>query len=389
MNGYTQYIFKVYYGKLIPAGKVFLFGLLQFFQITNCAAQKNNAGDSIQPKVTFSGLFQARYLVSLTKNVDIKGIHHPDGSGVSNTFDVRRARAQFSARISDRTEAVLLVNLADFKSDPKNKVLENAYLTYRLNPFMNFKIGQFRPAFGLEDTYSIVIIKSFDYSNQYYSFGNNGWQSFQIGLGMFGDFKGAMPVRYEIDVVNGNNKNQVSDDDNGKQVTLRLQIEPVKKVKIGVNGGFGAHNKEKIYAAGIDLSSVLPLQNKFSLELDAEYKRGNNHSLFFSLDPTSRGDNINQYQMSGYYFLPNLRYAIDYRRLTSIELSCRYEYLNTDVDNQNNPRQTLTPMIGFEFLKAYNARIQIGVVSDWYKKNIIATNIYKNNLFILQVQTKM
>ena len=93
--------------------------------------------------------------------------------------------------------------------------------------------------------------------------------------------------------------------------------------------------------------------------------------------------------MSGYYLLPTLRYAIDYHRLTSIELSCRYEYLNIDMENQNNPRQTMIPMIGFEFLESYNARIQAGVVSDWYKRNIVATNMYKNNLFILQVQTKL
>jgi hypothetical protein len=389
MNGYMQYGYKFYGLTFISKLKIFFFGLLQLFIILKCTAQQNVPGDSIKPKVIFTGLFQARYLVSLTKNVDVKGLHHLNDNGVNNTFDVRRARAQFSARISDRTEAVLLVNLADFKSDPKNKVLENAYLTYRLNPFMQFKIGQFRPAFGLEDTYSVTIIKSFDYSNQYTAFGNNGWQSFQIGIGMFGEFKGVIPWRYELDVVNGNNKNQVSDDDDGKQVTLRFQIEPAKKIKIGLNGGYGVHNKEKIYATGIDLSAVIPLQNKFSLELDAEYKRGNNHILFFSLDSSLRNGNIHNYQMSGYYFLPNIRYAIDFRRLTSIELSCRYEYLNSDVHNQNNPRQTITPMVGFEFLKAYNARIQIGVVSDWYKRNIDATNMYKNNLFILQVQTKM
>ena len=389
MNGYMQNIYRLYRAAFIFKWKIFFFGVVQLFITLNCSAQQNFALDSIKPKVIFTGLFQARYLVSLTKNVDVKGLHHVNDNGVNNTFDVRRARAQLSARISDRTEAVLLVNLADFKSDPKNKVLENAYLTYRLNSLIQFKVGQFRPAFGLEDTYSVNIVKSFDYSNQYYAFGNNGWQSFQIGLGVFGEFKGAIPWRYELDVVNGNNKNQVSDDDNGKQATLRFQIEPLRKVKIGLNGGYGVHNKENIYAAGIDLSAIIPLQNKFSLELDVEYKRGNNHILFFSVDPLLRNGNIDNYQMSGYYFLPNLRYAIDFRRLTSIELSCRYEYLNKDVHNQNNPQQTLTPMVGFEFLKAYNARIQIGVVSDWYKKNIVATNMYKNNLFILQVQTKI
>lgn len=367
----------------------FFIGFALSLIVVKGTAQKKNVSDSVKSKVAFAGLFQTRYLVSLSKNIDTRGIHHSDENGVSNSFDIRRARAQFSARISDRTEAVLLVNLADFKSDPKSKVLENAYLTYRLNSFMQFKMGQFRPAFGLEDNYSVTIVKSFDYSNQYYAFGNNGWQSFQIGLGMFGEFKGVIPWRYELDVINGNNKNQVADDDNGKQVTLRLQVEPTKKIKLGLNGGYGVHNKEKIYAFGIDLSAAISLQSRFSLELDAEYKKGINHILFFSIDPLTRPHHISAYQMSGFYLLPNIRYAINYRRLTSIELSCRYENLNMDIKNQNNPHQSLVPMIGFEFLEAYNARIQLGVECNRYKNNIPETIHYKSNLFILQVQTRI
>ncbi|MEP7252015.1 MAG: porin [Ginsengibacter sp.] len=345
--------------------------------------------DSIQPKITFKGLFQARYIVSLKKNVDVNGLHHIDGEGVFNSFDVRRARAQFTARISDRTEAVLLVNLADFKSDPKNKVLENAYLIYRLNTLLHFKIGQFRPAFGLEDTYSINIIKSFDYSNQYTAFGSNGWQSFQIGIGMFGDLAKDIRLQYEIDVINGNNRNQVTDDDNGKQATFRLQAEPKKNIKFGMNSGYGRHNKENIYAAGFDASAIFPMKNKFSLELETEWKQGNNHILFFNTDSSLRTGGIRQYVMNGFYILPNLRYAIAYRRLSSIELSCRYEYFDKNIKSPSNLRQTITPMIGLEFLHSYNARIQIGMVADIYQKNIEATTQYNNNLFILQIQTQL
>ncbi len=355
----------------------------------NSKAQEPAKTDSIQPKVTFKGLFQARYIISLKKNVDVNGLHHIDGQGVYNSFDVRRARAQFTARISDRTEAVLLVNLADFKSDPKNKVLENAYLTYRLNSFIRFKIGQFRPAFGLEDTYSINIIKSFDYSNQYTAFGDNGWQSFQIGIGMFGDFKASFPLRYEIDVINGNNKNQVTDDDNGKQATIRFQLEPAKNIKVGVNGGFGKHHKENIYAAGMDASAIFPMKNKFSLEFETEWKQGNNHILFFNTDPALRTGGMGRYIMNGFYVLPNLRYAIAYHRLSSIELSCRYEYFDKNIKTSGSTRQTITPMIGLEFLKSYNARIQLGIISDIYRKNIEATTQYNNKLFILQVQTQL
>ncbi len=368
------------------------FACLFYFLVIVCldsGAQLQAKKDSIQPKVTFKGLFQARYIISLKKNVDVNGLHHTDGQGVYNSFDVRRARAQFTAIISDRTEVVFLVNLADFKSDPKNKVLENAYLTYRLNTFIHFKIGQFRPAFGLEDMYSINIIKSFDYSNQYNAFGNNGWQSFQIGVGMYGDFNQSFPVRYEIDVINGNNKNQVTDDDNGKQATIRFQLEPSKNIKLGINGGFGRHNKENIYAAGIDASTIFPLKNKFSLELELECKQGNNHLQYFSTDPLLRTGGISHYIMNGFYVLPNLRYAIAYHRLSSIELSCRYEYFDANIKNPGTIRQTVTPMVGFEFLKSYNARIQLGVIADIYRKNIQETTQYNNSLFLLQIQSQL
>jgi hypothetical protein len=43
-------------------------------------------------------------------------------------------RVQVRAQISKRTEVVVLANLADFKNDPKSRVLENAYLKYTFNP---------------------------------------------------------------------------------------------------------------------------------------------------------------------------------------------------------------------------------------------------------------
>jgi len=54
----------------------------------------------------------------------------------------------------------------------------------------------------------------------------------------------------------------------------------------------------------------------------------------------------------------------------------------------SNPRQTITPMFGLEFLKNYGARIQLGVQIDRYKKQVENTNQYNNNLFIVQVQSR-
>lgn len=337
------------------------------------------------------GLFQARYSFSTNKDVDLNGLHHTDGKAIYNDFDLKRVRLQFSSRISDRTEVFVLLNLADFKSDPKNKVLENAYVSYRLNSYLNFKMGQFRPAFGLEDMYPVDIIKSMDYSNQYTAFGNNGWQSFQMGASVFGTLKGQIPVKYEFSVTNGNNRNQVMDSDNGKHFSSRVELglEKSLNIKLGLNGGLARVYGKGVYATGLDLTAKIPIIKKWTLEIETEAKQGNNHVFYYGMDTAKLDGTINRYQMRGIYFLPNLRYAINYHRLSSIEFSCRYEYFDKDFKHASNPRQTYTPMVSAEFLKAYSARIQLGVTIDRYKRNIPATTDYNNQLFIIQVQSRL
>ncbi|SDL46092.1 porin [Pedobacter antarcticus] len=347
--------------------------------------------DSTKIKITMKGLFQARYLFNTNKNIDLNGLHHTDGKATYNDFDIKRARLQFASKISDRTDVVLLLNLADFKSDPKNKVLENAYITYKLNSFLNAKMGQFRPAFGLEDMYPVDVIKSMDYSNQYTAFGNNGWQSFQIGASIYGATTGKLPVKYELSVVNGNNRNQAMDNDNGKHFSSRVELGLDKKyaIKVGLNGGLAVVSGSGAYASGIDLSGTLPLAKKLSLEMETEFKQGNNHVLYYSIEEAKREGNLKKYQMRGFYFLPNLRYAINYHRLSSLEFSCRYEYFDKDFRHPGSKRETWTPMLSAEFLKAYSARIQLGVNIDRYKQNIAGTTQYNNSTFILQVQSRL
>jgi phosphate-selective porin len=362
------------------------------FVLNSYAQEKETVKtDSIKPKITMKGLFQARYSFSSHQDVDLNGLHHVDGKAIYNDFDIKRARLQFAAKISDRTDVVLLINLADFKSDPKNKVLENAYITYKMHPYLNFKMGQFRPAFGLEDMYPVDVIKSMDYSNQYAAFGNNGWQSFQIGASVFGALSGELPVKYEFTIVNGNNRNQVMDNDNGKHFSSRVELGVQKSlnIKLGINGGLALVAGNRAYASGIDLSTVIPLGKKWSLEIETEAKQGNNHTLFNGLDSAVRDGGLGNYQMRGMYFLPNLRYAINYHRLSSIEVSCRYEYFDRDFKHSGRQRETFTPMLSAEFLKAYNARIQVGVNIDRYPSNRPGSTQYNNSQFILQVQSRL
>ncbi|THF52690.1 porin [Flavobacterium supellecticarium] len=344
------------------------------------------------PQVQFKGLFQARYLVGLTDNVDVNGLHHSDGNVTQNSFDIKRMRAQVRAKISERTEVVALVNLADFKSDPKNKVLENAYLKYTFNNYFAITVGQFRPWFGIEETYPVDIIKSMDFSNQYYEFGKNGWTSFQIGAALSGAVNiGTLPITYSFSVVNGNGRNQEMDKDNGKQYSTRIVMGLSKKnnVNFGLNAGLGEVFKKEVYAFGADITADFQLTDRLFFETQMEAKQAINHNLYFSLPADERTPYISNYQIRGFYFLPNLRYEIKYKKLSAIEFSCRYEYMDSNFRINSNVRQTLVPMLGFEFLKDYGARIQLGLQIDRFKHTIDDTTTHNNNLLLLQVQSRL
>lgn len=177
--------------------------------------------------LTFNGLLQTRYVLSLTNQVDVNGKHHDgvESKPVTNSFLVKRARLMVKAAINDHFAANFMINFADFSTTPTGKVLENAFIKYTLNKHFNVQAGQFRPFFGIEDVVPVDLIRTLDYSNQYYAFGNNGWQSFQIGVTVLGAINkdDAKPLKYYAGVYNGNNRNQLTDNDNTKNLYLRLE----------------------------------------------------------------------------------------------------------------------------------------------------------------------
>ncbi|NAW51125.1 porin [Elizabethkingia argentiflava] len=342
------------------------------------------------PQFQIKGLFQARYMVQTRQDVDVNGMHHSDHTGASNNFMIKYMRVQMRTQISKRTEVVALANFADFKNDPKGKVLENAFLKYTFNPKIAVTVGQFRPWFGIEETYPVDVIKSLDWSNQYTEFGKLGWTSFQIGASVGGKLQlGKLPFQYAVSLVNGNGKNQLSDNESGKHYSTRLLLglAPKYHLNLGLNAGVGEVFSRKIYALGADISGEVQLNPRWSVDMQLEAKQATNHVLYYSLAESLRTNNLDDYLIRGIYFLPHLRYNIHYHNLSALELSCRYEYLDTNFRLNSNPRYTITPMFGLEFLKNYGGRIQFGMQLDRYKKQLENTTQYNNNLFIVQVQS--
>ncbi|MDR7371350.1 porin [Flavobacterium aquidurense] len=370
------------------------FIFLLFPLIVNAQTTENTTSESVvkYPQFQFRGLFQGRFLAAMTDDVDVLGVHHTTGEVTQTSFDIKRMRVGLTTKVSDATEVVILVNLADFKSDTKGKVLENAYAKYTFSKYIALVGGQFRAPFGIEDQVPADIIKSFDFSNQYYEFGKNGWTSFQIGAGIIGGVDiGKVPVMYAFTIINGNGKNQEKDKDNGKQYSARwvFGLSKEHKINLGLNGGFGTVATQDVFAVGADITSNFKLSDNLSLDMQMEYKQGTNHNLYFSLPVDSRAVSVADYQMRGLYFLPNLRYAVTYKRLSSIELSCRYETLDSNYKIDSNVRRTYTPMISLEFGKAYTGRIELGFTLDNYEKNIPDTSTYSSNLFLIQLQCRL
>lgn len=84
-------------------------------------ADKKENEEVKYPQFQLKGLLQARYLESFGDNVDVLGTQHSTGDATQSSFDIKRMRVGLNTKLSETTEIVILVNLADFKSDTKGK----------------------------------------------------------------------------------------------------------------------------------------------------------------------------------------------------------------------------------------------------------------------------
>ncbi len=323
----------------------------------------------------------------MTDSVDVGGNACLD-KGVSNSFSLKRVRVMLRTDINNHLDANIMVNLADFSGNPQAKVLENAFIRYRFNSAFNVQMGQFRPFFGAEDIYPADIIKSLDYSNQYYLFSASGWQGFQLGITLYGELHpGNVPLHYYVGVYNGNNRNQAMDNDNGKNFYARLESGYFKNLKLGINGALTALEGEHVSAMGVDMSVFIPLSERLKLDLSGEYKQGANIAAFRTAGTTpvhSAGTYLNR----GFYLFPNLRYEYKHPRLRSIELSSRYECLDENYRINRNQRQTLTPMLSLEFTDDYFARLQLGYTMEMFNHSTTVNPKKRYNIAVAQMQVR-
>jgi phosphate-selective porin len=357
-----------------------------FFSIISLAQPKKDSTEKKDRKITISGMLLTRFTQSFDKDIDINGKYQTQETGYStSSFSLRRARLQAKAQINSRADAALLLNLTDFIGNPSNKVVENAFLRYHFNNYLNLQVGQYRPYFGREDLYPEELLQALEWSNQYYAFGANGWQSFQAGATVFGKVNVLkIPVSYYVGVFNGNGRNQPMDNDNGKLFPARIELAVRPQTKIGLNGGLGKDGENKVWAMNFDVDHIQKLGERWEFEIQSEYKRGTNNSQF----DTSRvsGKQMSNYQLEGLYVLPNLKYNINSQQIKSLELSCRYETLNCDVKRNGSTKQTWMPVVSLQLADEYFLKFETGLIVDKY--SVISSKEHNATRFVCQMQAR-
>lgn len=347
---------------------------------------QDTASEKKERKINISGMLLTRFTQSLNKEIDINGKYRTEDEVYSTfCFSLRRARIQAKAQINPRAETALLLNLTDFIGNPSNKVVENAFLKYHFNNYINLQVGQFRPCFGREDLYPEELLQALEWSNQYYAFGANGWQSFQAGATVFGKVNILkIPVSYYVGVFNGNGRNQAMDNDNGKLFPARIELSVRPKTKLGLNGGLGKDDDEKVWAYNFDVDHVEKLGKKWELEIQSEYKRGINTSQFDT--SSEKNKMVKNYQLYGFYILPNLKYIINSPQIKSLEISMRYENLNCDAKRNGSIKQTWMPVISLQLADEYFVRLETGMILDRY--SISSLKEHNGARFVCQLQAR-
>lgn len=351
---------------------------------------------SFAKKLHLKSLVVGRYATSLEDDIDFEGKHFSEEAEaeqemVTNSFQMEYVRFATTFQINDRISSSILLNLANFNHESvAKKVLENAYVQYQANSYLNIRLGQFRPYFGLEDLHPFQLNNSYRWSHQYFLFGRNAWQSFQIGAAVYGDLAPKnIPLKYYLTVYNGNNRNQRQDDDNHKNYSLRLEYIPTPIAQVGINTAVTRRYGQAARAYGIDLKIKYPIQKTLEIDGHMEYKRGTNFLAYqeaLDVGRITRHFPLKEVEMEGIYSLIRIKKYLQHPYLKAIELSVRQEYLESNTLIYGDILRSHIPMVSLVLAGDYDAKISlVGVFND-YQTNIANTEQYDSNRALIQFQ---
>lgn len=177
--------------------------------------------DNIADRFTFSGYAQL-------------GWEYHENEDPSNDFKLNKLIIMSNMRITDRWNAFAMFDFKGF-------TLQELWMNYKVQPWLNIKVGQFKTPFTIENPLSPSILETVNQTSlatNYFVLGGSDLMmpagaGRDIGITLYGN--AGDYVSYDLAVMNGSGRGK-RDDNSWKDVVGRLTLHPVKC--LDVSGSF-------------------------------------------------------------------------------------------------------------------------------------------------------
>jgi len=308
------------------------------------------------------------------------------GPARGDDYQIARARVGLKGNLTPKTDFMILTEWGRLTyNDPVS--LLDAWVNYKVNPGFNIKLGQTWYKFTLSGTTTLptipLIARPEVVDGIWLTMGRNGSYAYDKGIELWGNFKDAkLPWGYEFFITTGTGLNRF-EDNNKKDFSTRLYLEPKKDLRLGLSGFYGWSrveitsnlNSEKKkdlpeYAYGIDLSYTQKHFRFVSEALQALYEgylETNGLETFHTATKKPRG----WYAMFGL------------KPLSWIEIPVQYAWYESDSAKSDTGLKTITLGITWFLKEKTLNNIKINYLIRSAQKNYGSK---PRNKFIVQAQ---
>lgn len=262
---------------------------------------------------------------------------------VDNEFRVRRARIDVKGEVTDEIGYRVNGNFdgPSPASGTASVKLWDGYVTYKVHPFANITLGQFKYPFtleGLEGTPDrIPVLRAESINDIAAKLGTAGGSFRDIGVMVSGSYKDALGLGYGLAIINGKGIN-TGDNNNDKDIVGRITISPISGLTLGGSYYAGKGQDEtatievKESAYGVEAEYML---KEMGLSFRGEYVAAEWENWDVATAKAVSG--VSQ-EPSGWY----LQAAYKLPSFPDLQIMGRYEDYEKDSNTDNSHLKTTT-----------------------------------------------
>lgn len=351
------------------------------------------------PSIKMKALVHSRFETSLTDSLDVQ--NRFSGTPVDMNFRIRRLEVRSDIKLNDKWSGVVRLQLPALKTNSSTStltagnVIELAYGEYKAKDALQFRFGQFKIPYELDELTSHEDLRMVDRGTTSSLLVSNNQASYQPGLMIFGNLlKDKTPLNYYLAIVNGNSRALNYDDNTQKNLVERLEFSPVKGFRIGANAQqIFLNDSINTMSYGADLQFIKNISEKTKLILEGEYIVGSNLSTYVKdLADTSLAEtpDVVNYNLAGYFGQALFKIDINKSWCKTFEVGAKFENTDPLVDVDLNAYTTITGNVGFTFLPDNTARLQLNFIhTEWESPVSGSTTVDVGNMFVAQLQLKI